>query len=315
MSDNSVTSSGDHPTAPLRELRQTPWRRLFGYLRPYRWQMALAIVGLLVASAIGLAFPLIIGEAVGQVLAQGDYGLLNRFVLLLVGLFAIQAVGEFVQTYWLGAVGERVVYTLRSTLYRRISALSLDFFAQRRTGELVSRLTSDVTLVRTLLTTNIATLLSEALSLLGAVAIVFALNPPLTLFLLLLAPVIVGAGVLLGRRLQQLSTRVQDELARSTVTVEEGLTGVRVVKSFAREAYETARYERDLQGAVRAALRVTVLRAGFNGLMVFLGFSAIAAIVWFAGRQVIAGTMSITLLTSFLIYGVQIAFGIGQLAQ
>jgi subfamily B ATP-binding cassette protein MsbA len=304
-------------TAPpdLAALRQLGWRRLFGYLRPYRWQMAAAIAGLLVASAIGLAFPLIIGEAVGQVLAQDDYGLLNRFVLLLLVLFALQAAGAFVQTYALGVVGERVVFTLRSQLYRRLTTLSLAFFGQRRTGELVSRLSSDVTLVRTLLTTNLTQLLGTVLSLVGTLVIVFWLNPTLTLFLLLLAPVIAGIGAVLGQRLERQSTRVQDALAQSTVVAEEGLSGIRVVQSFAREAYEAERFTGDLQEATRAAIRVALLRAGFEGLLVFLGFGAIATIIWFAGRQVIAGTMTLPLLTSFLIYGVQIAFGIGQLAS
>jgi subfamily B ATP-binding cassette protein MsbA len=292
-----------------------PWRRLLGALGPHRWRIAAALVGLVLSSAVGLAFPLLIGQAIGQVLALHDYGRLNQFVLLLVGLFVVMAAGAFLQGYFLSAIGERVVYDLRTQLYRRLTTLSLDFFSQHRTGELVSRLSSDVTLVRALVTTNATTLFSQGIGLVGSVAIVFALNASLTLFLLALVPIVVGVALALGRPLERMSTRVQDDLASATVTAEEGLSGIRVVKSFAREGYEYDRFARDLAATLRSALRVATLRAGFGSVLMLLGFGSLGAILWFAGRQVIAGSMTMPLLTSFLIYGIQIATGCFGLAQ
>ena len=312
MTERSAGTEGD--AQPIA-LRNVSWRRLSGYLRGYERQMAIAIVGLLLSSAIGLTFPLIIGEAVGQVLAARDYDLLNRFALLLFGLFIVQAIGDALNTYYIGVVGERIIYTLRTSLFARITSLGLDFFGKRRTGELISRLTGDVTLIRELLTTNITQLIGGLITLIGSVVVVFALNPQLTLFLLLLIPVIMGIAIVIGGALERQSTRVQDAVAAATVVAEEGISGIRVVQSFTREAYETQRYATSADVAARAAIRVMLLRAAFSGLMVFLGFGAISAIVWFAGRQVIAGEMTITLLTSFLIYGVSIAFGIAQLAR
>lgn len=299
----------------VQAARTINWRRLLGYLRPHRWRMVAALLGLIVSSAAGLAFPLLIGQTLGQVLAAANLSQLNNFVLGLVALFAVMAVGNFVQTYALGITGERVVYDLRTNLYRRLINLSLDFYNKHRVGELVSRVASDATLVRELLTTTITSLLSSTITLLGSIVIVFSLNPQLTLLMLVIVPIIAGTAIVLGGQLGRLSTTVQDELARATIAVEEGLSGVRIVKSFAREDYEADRYARDLGGALTAAKRVVLLRAGFGALMTFLGFGAIAGIVWFSGRQVIAGTMTISLITSFLIYGVQIAFGFGQLAQ
>ncbi len=156
------------------------WRRLLGYLQPYRWRMALAILALLLSSGLGLAFPLVIVRLLESVTQVKSYGSLNGLALLLVGLFLVQAAFSFVQSYLLTYVGERIVYDLRTSLYNHLQRLSLDFYAVRRVGEIVSRLSSDVTQMRTMLTTNITSLLSQIVTLIGAIAIVLTLNANLT---------------------------------------------------------------------------------------------------------------------------------------
>lgn len=299
---------------PIRSSRQVPWRRLLGYLRPHWLRMAIAIVGLVISSLVSLAFPLLIGQTIAQVLDQASYAQLNQFVALLLGLFVIMAAAGFVQTYFIGVTGERIVFDLRTSLYQRLLTLSLAFYGEHRVGELMSRLSNDVTLVRAMLTTNITTLLTSLISLIGSVIIVFTLNPALTVFILLLLPALLVTAILFGRPLERLATRVQDQLARATVTVEEGLSGIRTVKSFGREEFECQRYQADLGRSLATALRATAARAGFGSVMLFLGFGAIAAILWFGGRQVISGAMTVGMITSFLIYGFLIAAGMGNLA-
>ena len=221
-------------------LTAVDWRRLFGYLRPYRWRMALAILALLLSSGLGLAFPLVIVRLLESVTQAKSYGSLNSLALLLVGLFLVQAAFSFVQSYLLTYIGERIVYDLRTSLYNHLQQLSLDFYAVRRVGEIVSRLSSDVTQMRTMLTTNITSLLSQIVTLIGAIAIVLTLNANLTLFILALVPVLVLVAFVFGRRIQKASTGVQDQLADATVVAEEGLQGVRVVKSFGRETLRDA---------------------------------------------------------------------------
>jgi ATP-binding cassette, subfamily B, bacterial MsbA len=130
-----------------------------------------------------------------------------------------------------------------------------------------------------------------------------------------LALAIVGVAAVFGRWFQRLSTTVQDELANATVAVEEGLQGVRVVKSFARETYEVERYNGAMRRTLRAALRLSIVRSGFGALMAFLGFSAIAAILWFSGREVLAGRLEFSTISGFLIYAISIAAGLGQLSS
>lgn len=300
--------------APARAGRQVPWRRLLTYLKPHRGPMAFALLMLAISSGVSLAFPLLIGQTIAEVLNQGDTAQLNRFVLLLLGLFLLMAAASFVQTYFFAVTGERIVYDLRAALYQRLITLSLDFYEQHRVGELMSRLGTDVTLVRGVLTTNIHTLLSSLISLIGSVVIVFTLNPSLTGFILVLVPALLAVAFLFGRPLERLARRVQDQMATASTTVQEGLSGIRTVKSFGREAFERERYENDLTSALRTALRSVAARASFGSLMLFLGFSAIAAVLWFGGRQVIAGTMTIGMITSFLIYAFLIASGMGSLA-
>ena len=245
----------------VRGFGGVPWARLFRYLRPNLKPFSLALVGLVFSSVIGLAFPLVIAGITTQVVAGGDAAGLDRLILALLLLFCVQAVGSFLQTYLLGVVGERVVAQLRGDLFGRLVTLSLDFHASRRVGELVSRLSSDVTLVRTMLTQTVTSLLSSLIGLVGSVIILFLLSPTLLLVVLLLAPGLIVVAFVFGRPLQRVSTQVQDMIAHSTTTAEEALSGIRVVKSYVREDRELERYDHDLRNVVTAGSRLALWRA------------------------------------------------------
>jgi subfamily B ATP-binding cassette protein MsbA len=304
--------------AVVREVRGfggVPWARLFGYLRPHWRFFSLALVGLVISSAVGLAFPLIIAGITTEVVAGGDGAGLDALILMLIGLFFVQAAGGFLQTYLLGVVGERVVAQIRGELFGRLITLSLDFHSSHRVGELISRLSNDVTLVRTMLTQTVTSLLSSVIGLVGSVIILFTLSPTLLLVILLLAPALIAVAVVFGRPLQQVSTQVQDTIAGSTTTAEEALSGIRVVKSYVREDWELERYDRDLRTVVATGSRLALWRAAFGTLMGFLGFGAIAALLWYTGHQVIDGTLGIGTLTGFLLYGVAIGASLGSIAS
>jgi subfamily B ATP-binding cassette protein MsbA len=303
--------------AVVREVRGfggVPWSRLFRYLRPNLKPFSVALVGLVLSSLLGLAFPLVIAGITTEVVAGGDSAGLDRLIVILLVLFCIQAVGSFLQTYLLGVVGERVVAQLRGDLFGRLVTLSLDFHASRRVGELVSRLSSDVTLVRTMLTQTVTSLLSSVIGLVGSVIILFTLSPTLLLVVLLLAPALIAVAIVFGRPLQRVSTQVQDTIARSTTTAEEALSGIRVVKSYVREEWELERYDTDLRTVVATGSRLALWRAMFGALMGCLGFGALAALLWYTGHQVIDGSLGIGTLTGFLLYGVAIAASLGTIA-
>ncbi|HML21133.1 MAG TPA: ABC transporter ATP-binding protein [Aggregatilinea sp.] len=283
------------------------WRRLLGYLKPYTGRMSLAIVALVLSTGFGLAFPAVIVRLLDTVIDAKNYGAVNTLTAVLLGLFLLQAAFSFVQSYLLSYIGERIVFDLRTSLYTHLQELSLDFYAARRVGDLVSRLSSDVTQMRSMLTTTITSFLSQILTLVGSIVIVLSLNARFTLFIVALIPVLILVAFTFGRRIQKSSTHIQDQLAASTVVAEEGLQGIRVVKSFGREGYETQRYNTAMEKTFRASLRIAVYNSLFGSVMMFLGFGSIAAIMWYGAREVIAGRLTAAMITGFLMYGITIA--------
>ncbi len=304
----------NQPKEPAISFKSVAWGRLFSYLKPYRGRMALAILALLISSGFGLAFPLIIVRLLTSVTQAKTLAPLNNLALILAGVFLAQAAFSFLQSYLLAYVGEHIVYDLRTSLYEHLQNLSLDFYANRRVGDIVSRLSSDVTQMRSMLTSNFTTLLSQTVTLIGAIVIVLTLNARLTLFILALVPIILLVAFLFGGRIEKGSTRVQDQLAASTVVAEEGLQGVRVVKSFGREDYESRRYGNANDKTFHLSLRMAVYNSAFGSLMMFLGFGSIAAVMWYGGREVIAGRLTLAMITGFLMYFITIAASLGGLA-
>ncbi|GAB4546504.1 MAG: ABC transporter ATP-binding protein [Anaerolineae bacterium] len=314
MWDESVEQAieaGKKMSAPSIKIK---WTRLFGYLRPHLPRLIFAVVCLIFASGLGLVFPLVIADVLAAALNDTGFESLNTLTLTLLGLFLAQAAFSFLQNYNLSFIGEKVVFTLRNQLYAHLQHLSLEFFATHRVGEVLSRLSNDVNLVRAMLTTNITSLLGQVLSLVGSIVIVFSLNAGLSGFILVLIPVLIVVAVTFGRPLQRLSTRYQDELAVATGDAQEAIQGVRIVKSFAREDYEIKRYSAATEKTFKTALVVTLWRSAFGAVIAFLGFGSLGAILWFGGREVIEGRLTLPVIASFLIYGVSIAATLGGLA-
>lgn len=289
------------------------WRRLIGYLAPYKLRMLIAIIALIGSAALSLVFPGVISNVVDSVLQQGNTQLLDQITLGLVLVFLLRSLTSLVENYNLNYIGEKIVVDLRTQLYRHLQTLSLGFFVSRRVGELVSRLSSDVTVMRTVLTNNINVLIQQSLIMVGAVVVMVTINWRLSLFILLLTPIIVALGAAFGFWLRRVSTEIQDELASATVVTEEVLQNIREVKSFVREAYEIGRYNTAIGRALQAALRLLRIRSVFGPLVAFLGFGSLALILWFGGREVLEGRLTGGQLISFLIYGLTVAGALGSL--
>lgn len=295
-------------------VRSVSWRRLLSYLRPHLGRMMIVLITLAVTSVINVGFPLVIVRLLTSVLNDASYSKLNTLAGALTALFFISAALNFVQTYMLSYIGEKIVFDMRTQLYRHLQKLSLEFYANRRVGEIVSRMSNDVTKVQNVLTNSVTSLINNLITLVGSIVVVFALNPSLTGFVLGLIVALLFIAIVFGRPFERMSTKVQDELAAATTVAEEGLQNVRIIKSFARENYEVNRYETAMQRTFRQSMRLVLLRGLFGSTMAFLGFSSIAAILWFGGREVIAGRLTLPEISGFLIYGISIAASLGSLA-
>ena len=284
-------------------------RRLLTYARPYRLIFALGVLATLISSGLGLVFPQLFGRLIdASFLKVGstDTGPLDRTVLSLLGIFALSAVFGAAQSYLLARVGAGVVADLRRALFAHLLTLSPRFFGDHRTGDLTSRLTSDVSTVQAVTSTALAQLASQGVTLVGAVLLLVRTSPRLSLLTLAIIPLVIGTAVTIGRRIRQVSREVQDAVAAASGQAEEAISGVRVVQSFTAEGVERGRYGQGVLASFRAALRRARLQALMAGTMSFLTFGALALVLWFGGRQVMSGAMTPGDLVTFLFYALQV---------
>jgi subfamily B ATP-binding cassette protein MsbA len=246
---------------------------------------------------------------------ERDSSKLNRLALLLVGVFAAQAGFSFLRTYLLSYAGERIVADVRTQVYNHLTRLPVAFFANRRVGELTSRLASDVSVVQTVTTGSITELLRLSILLIGGVTIIFVTNTRLSLLMLAIVPVVIVGAQFYGRYVRRLSTRVQDRLAEANSVLEETLSAIRIVQSFVREEYERARYRDRIQDSLKLAVRRAVASGGFIAFIILVVYSGIAVVLWFGSRMVIAGQMSAGDLIAFVLYTFFVGGAVGGMSE
>lgn len=272
-------------------------------------------MSLLLSSLLALAFPLVVSTLLDAAFVQHDGELLNRIALGLLALFATTAVLNYVQTYWLSATGERAVAGLRQELFGKLLDQPPGFFAERRTGELTSRLNADIGLLQGILSHQLAEGTRQVLALVGGVTILTLMQPRLMLTALAVVPLVVGSAMYFGRKLKRITTGVQDELADSTAVADEVFSQVRVVQGFAREPWERARYGERIARVIGVALKRARVRALFFGAITFTTFAGVTGVLWTGGQLVLTGELTPGEMVSFLLYTVSIAAAIGALAS
>jgi ATP-binding cassette, subfamily B, bacterial MsbA len=270
---------------------------------------------LVLAAAVGLAFPLVVRHLLDTAFQRRDGAGLDRIALGLLALFAFQGLMNFVQVYLLTGTTERVVATLRTDLFAHLVRLSPAFFTERRTGELTSRISSDLTSLQALLSTYVSELSRQTLFLIGGVVLLTTLHPQLALTVLAVAPIVVTAAIVFGRMLRRASTGVQDRIAEAMGHADEAFANIRTVQGFTREASETARYDDALGDVVKAAIRRALLRATFFGVVGFVAFAGVVAVLWQGGRLVLDGELTAGGLVQFLLYAITVAAAVGSLAS
>ncbi|WP_298819948.1 ABC transporter ATP-binding protein [Chloroflexus sp.] len=289
------------------------WTRLLSYLRPYRGWMTAAFIAMVLGAGLGLVMPLAIGQMVNQI--TGDQILPIAQIVLLLGLVAIgQAITGLIQTYSLTFVGERVVTDLRLVAYQQLQRLDLAFFEQSRTGEITSRITNDVTLIQSTVTTSLATLLQGVIQLVGAVVLMLIVSWQLSGLALVLVPALVLIAVFFGRWLRRISTAVQDRLADATSILEETVAGVRVVRSFEREPYEVERFRAAIEATFAVAMKRARVRALFQPAMSLTVWAALIGMLVAGSYLVSIGSLTPGDLVAFLFYAGMVAGSMGAFA-
>lgn len=277
---------------------------IFRFMLPHKWLFILGLICLVLSSATILSFPYLAGQLLD--LADGKkipyFSTINQVALTLLGILLVQSLFSFMRVYSFSVTSERTLADLRQHVFQKIVWLPLTFFDNRRVGELMSRITSDVGTLQDTFTTTMAELLRQSLTLIIGTAIIFVLAPQLTVFMLLTFPVLVILALIFGKSIRKLSRKTQDKLAEANVIVEESLQSIQVVKAFTNEAFELLRFKKSLNEVVQVAVRTAKYRGFFVSFVILALFGGIVAVGWYGAWLVQNDLLSVGELFSFIIY-------------
>jgi len=288
---------------------------LLRYLRPYRLQLVGATIALLISSASVLLLGQGVRFLVDAGLGAGDSARLDRAVGVLFAVIIVMAVSTYSRFSLVSWIGERVVADLRIAVFNRIVSLSPAYFETTKTGEVLSRLTTDTTLLQSVIGSSVSMALRNALILLGGLAMLVVTSAKLAALVLVMVPLVVVPILFFGRRVRRLSRRSQDRIADVGAYAEEMINAIRTVQAFTHEPLDRARFaERVAESFGVAASRIRV-RAALTAVVILLAFGAIALVLWVGGYDVIAGRMSGGQLSAFLFYAVLTAFAVGTISE
>jgi subfamily B ATP-binding cassette protein MsbA len=288
------------------------YRRLLLFVAPYKWNLVFAGALLVVSTALGLVWP----QVVQRVLDTGlkEPSLLDILVVGLVVVLLVRALVDGLRQYVMSYTGERVIFDLRMAIVRHMQSLSLSFFNVRKTGELMSHVTSDATVVHGVITQTILQVLGQVLTLVGGVTAIFLMNWKLALLTLVVAPPMGLLGQRMGRQIRDLSRATQDAQAEAVGVLQEAIAEVRVVQAFTREDYEAERFHAKLLFMFRKSMERARVTSIMFPLIGFLGFASSIVVLWYGGHEVASGELSIGQLVAFLLYLGMVAGPIGGLA-
>ena len=290
--------------------------KLLSYIKPYRAKFIAGMFFLFISSLVGLSFPAILGALIDA--AQGTH----KFKFLPLSITAIglggfallfaQAFVSFFRVVWFVQVAEKSLADIRRDTYFKLITLPMNFFANRRVGELNSRITADLSQIQDTLTTTFAELIRQVIIMVGGVILLAIVSVKLTLAVLGILPFMVAFAVIFGRYIRKLSKQAQDKLAESNTIVEETLQGIANVKAFVNEAFEAGRYNSNLQDVVKIAVRGAKFRGIFASFIVFCLFGAFVGVIWYGSVMVSHHEMNVGDLTSFIMYTIFVGAAMGS---
>jgi ATP-binding cassette subfamily B protein len=294
----TMSANPDRPRAKSLN----PLRALLPFLRPYRGMMIAALGALLVASVAMLALPVALRQLIDHVVGARDASTLDRYLTGFLAASVIFGVFAALRFYLVTWLGERVVADLRSAVYRRVVRMDPLFYETTRVGEVLSRLTTDTTLVQAISGVNLSIILRSTLSLIGGLVMLGLTSAKLMGIMMVLIPVVVGPLIVIGRRVRGLSRASQDRIADTSGLAGETLNAIQTVQAFTLEELQSERYRKAVEDSFVTAVRRTRVRAALTAVGITLVLAGITFVLWLALRQVLAGTMTGGQLLQFLLY-------------
>lgn len=291
------------------------YRRLLVFVKPYSWRMVFGLICMIVAAAAYLVVPWLIKNVVDEVLQAKDMMMLNLVVAAILLVFLIRGFATYGQTYTMSYIGQRVIIDIREALFKHLQRLDQAYFDRRKTGVIMSNLTNDVGALQTAIVDNLISFITEGVTLIGSLVSMILLDWKLTLVTLVIVPVVLGIINIFGKRLRLAGHDVQGRIADITSLLQETISGIRVVRSFARESHEVKRFENENQRNFRAVMRATKLTSLLSPMVEFSAAIAVTVILWYGGYSVVTGVISAGSLIAFLIYAINLSNPVKRLSQ
>lgn len=304
----------DLPKSKITATSLNKAKIIFKYAGNNSWKFYVGLLFLLLTSVTALAFPKFMGMLVDCV-NKKDAGLANQIALGLGLVLILQSVFSFFRLSLFVNFTENTLANVRLALYTNLVKLPMTFFSQKRVGELNSRISNDITQIQDTLTTTIAEFLRQFILIIGSFVMLASINIKLTVMMVSIVPLVGVAAVLFGRYIRKYSKKVQDQVAESQVVVEETMQGISIVKAFANEWYEIARYRTKIKEVVKIAIKGGQLRGYFASFIIVCLFGTIVAVVWYGVQLSIAGEITIGELFTFILYSSYVGASSGGIAE
>ena len=304
-------------TAAVSQSRSAigPLGRLWLFVRPYRGTLALALLVLVIAAGAALVLPVAVRQMIDLGFSRANAEHIDRYFLLLFAVAVVLGLFTAARFYLVSWLGERVVADMRTAVYSHVIGLSPSFFETTRTGEVLSRLTTDTTLIQVVVGTSMSMALRNILLVAGGLVMLAITSLRLTGYTVGLLLLVVAPIILFGRRVRKLSRATQDRIADSSALAGEKLAAVTTVQSFTQTGREIARFAETVELSFAAALSRIRTRAALTAIIIVMVFGAIVVVLWLGARSVLSGTMSAGELSQFVLYAVMAASGIGALSE
>jgi len=298
------------PKADVKQLRA-----MLGYLRPYRLQAMLALVTMMFTAGAVLGMGQGLKHLIDEGLSKGDSALLNQSFAILVGVTLLLAGASYARFYLVTWIGERVVADIRRDVFAHLMKLHMGFYENTRIGELLSRLTTDTTLIQTVIGSSLSVAVRNVLMLLGGMVLLVITSVHLSAYLFIAIPVVVAPIIILGRKVRGYARDVQAHVADVSAQAEESLNAIRTIQSYTLEVQQGRVFEEHLQKLLKASHQRIKSRAFLTAIVIMLVFGSIVTVLWFGGQDVLAGRITAGSLSSFVFYSIVVAGAVGALSE
>ena len=284
------------------------------FLFPYKKQIIWASIALIVTAGLNLSLVQYVRIIVDQGFVAASANMLNQAIIGFLVIALLQAIGTFARFYWVSWLGERVTADLRKAVFSHIIGLHPAYFEANLSGEIQSRITTDTTLIQSVIGSSASIALRNLLLLLGGIVFLFITNPRLTSVVLICIPLVIGPIMFFGRKVRRLSRNSQDEIANVGAYVGESIQQIKTVQAYTHEADDRTRFAEHVEKAFNVALQRIKTNSILITAVMSLVFVAIGALIWVGGRDVINGLMSAGELTAFVIYAVMVAMAVAAIS-